>query len=658
MAVREYIGARYVPIFDGQWNNMKAYEPLTVVQYQGNSYTSRQFVPIGVTITDSNYWVETGNYNSQIEAYRQEVTQFDDRITANSDAIAAFNEELGTFEETITADNWVTTNRIADGAVTSDKISLQKMFVGMMNGANQSLTVVKDAKNNFVCVDAASAEDLVNINTYLSNMGVNANTNPLKAVILTHMHADHIGGFSEVAKFCNSETDIFIQMEPTANNDEYSIYIASLQNIRNICSAYNLKAPAVPANLQTYKWGDIEATIFNTNTAYVVDYDASWGQDSDDPNVRVSTLNNYSIVTLFNVYGNTYLDTGDIEGEAQIKLHNYMNPVCIAKNPHHFFNRMGYENFYDRLQPQIWLVSDNFKAISGILEVGRFDACYLYRYLVYNQNDTNILTNDNTNVEIEMQNANIIKASGYYVDKDYHKSFVNENTPDPTVSQLAFDAIIPPSIYYDNPYTVLLLGVDDLWKMKLWARGCPNFTFYLTTTMRTTHVMRQELDEIFTPSNINANIYLTFFDLPTAHVYSNDRYGMNISFNYDFKKATSPANLERWSHDCYPYKIEGTFNHNDSIANEPNWTHIRGKAKAISVTLESGRFVVLNNARNDGVSGTSSAYGYFEGTALATGGAVLYSVIINSSGIITSEAVNLSTNEITHPTISNITALF
>lgn len=69
----EYIGARYVPKFDGDWDNTKEYEPLMIVSYQGNSYTSKTFVPKSVAITDEKYWACTGNYNAQVEAYRQEV---------------------------------------------------------------------------------------------------------------------------------------------------------------------------------------------------------------------------------------------------------------------------------------------------------------------------------------------------------------------------------------------------------------------------------------------------------------------------------------------------------------------------------------------------------------------------------------------------------
>ena len=79
VGTRQYIGARYVPIFGRkgeesiEWDNSAPYEPLTIVLYQGNSYTSRQYVPVGVEITNQEFWALTGNYNAQVELYRQEV---------------------------------------------------------------------------------------------------------------------------------------------------------------------------------------------------------------------------------------------------------------------------------------------------------------------------------------------------------------------------------------------------------------------------------------------------------------------------------------------------------------------------------------------------------------------------------------------------------
>lgn len=82
--VTQYIGARYVPLISDpiEWDVNKEYEPLTIVTNQGNSYTSRQFVPKGIPITNTQFWASTGNFNAQIEQYRKEVEKFDSRITA------------------------------------------------------------------------------------------------------------------------------------------------------------------------------------------------------------------------------------------------------------------------------------------------------------------------------------------------------------------------------------------------------------------------------------------------------------------------------------------------------------------------------------------------------------------------------------------------
>ena len=90
MAVTQYIGARYVPLFadPAEWNSTREYEPLTVVLYQGASYTSRQAVPIGIDISNDDFWVRTADYNAQVNQYRQEVLTFDGRITANATAIS------------------------------------------------------------------------------------------------------------------------------------------------------------------------------------------------------------------------------------------------------------------------------------------------------------------------------------------------------------------------------------------------------------------------------------------------------------------------------------------------------------------------------------------------------------------------------------------
>lgn len=96
MAVTQYIGARYVPLFADpiEWDSSKTYEPLTIVYSGGTSYTSRQFVPAGIPIDNDSYWALTGNYNAQIEQYRTEVAQYDKRIEKNSADTAKNAEDI------------------------------------------------------------------------------------------------------------------------------------------------------------------------------------------------------------------------------------------------------------------------------------------------------------------------------------------------------------------------------------------------------------------------------------------------------------------------------------------------------------------------------------------------------------------------------------
>ena len=77
-----YIGARYVPKLVGEWDSTKetAYEPLIIVTYQGDSYTSRQYVPAGVDIGNTEYWVLTGNFNGQIESFRLALEALNNKV--------------------------------------------------------------------------------------------------------------------------------------------------------------------------------------------------------------------------------------------------------------------------------------------------------------------------------------------------------------------------------------------------------------------------------------------------------------------------------------------------------------------------------------------------------------------------------------------------
>lgn len=89
---RQYVGARYVPKIMGEWNKALQYEALSVVTYMGNSFTSKVPVPSNVEITDGKYWVNTGNYNAQVEAYRKETLEAKQLANTTNADLQAFKK--------------------------------------------------------------------------------------------------------------------------------------------------------------------------------------------------------------------------------------------------------------------------------------------------------------------------------------------------------------------------------------------------------------------------------------------------------------------------------------------------------------------------------------------------------------------------------------
>lgn len=80
MAIKQYIGARYVPIMFGGWDSKVAYSPLTIVIYKNNSYTSKKYVPVGIDIGDTNYWALTGSFNGLINENITKIADLTTRI--------------------------------------------------------------------------------------------------------------------------------------------------------------------------------------------------------------------------------------------------------------------------------------------------------------------------------------------------------------------------------------------------------------------------------------------------------------------------------------------------------------------------------------------------------------------------------------------------
>lgn len=141
--VRQYIGARYVPLFadPAEWNNQQTYEPLTIVIHQGNSYTSRQYVPVGIDINNTDFWALTGNYNAQVESYRQETKQALSLAQTNESNITDIDNNL----------NALHANTIDDATTLYKAITKQYynpiMFGAALDGTTDDTAAIQAAIN-------------------------------------------------------------------------------------------------------------------------------------------------------------------------------------------------------------------------------------------------------------------------------------------------------------------------------------------------------------------------------------------------------------------------------------------------------------------------------------------------------------------------------
>lgn len=79
----QYIGARYVPEFMGNWNETLIYTPLSVVDYGNASYISIHKVPAGILPTNSLYWKLYISPSPQVEEIQEEINEITNWILPN-----------------------------------------------------------------------------------------------------------------------------------------------------------------------------------------------------------------------------------------------------------------------------------------------------------------------------------------------------------------------------------------------------------------------------------------------------------------------------------------------------------------------------------------------------------------------------------------------
>lgn len=140
---RQYVGARYVPKIMGEWNKTLQYEALSVVTYMGNSFTSKKPVPANVEIDNTDYWVNTGNYNAQVEEYRK-VTLETKELANNT------NTDLQAFKK-----NQTNTNNEFNNKIDLTTSALNKLKDAVFDGDTPTVITVAKSGGRFHTINEA-----------------------------------------------------------------------------------------------------------------------------------------------------------------------------------------------------------------------------------------------------------------------------------------------------------------------------------------------------------------------------------------------------------------------------------------------------------------------------------------------------------------------
>lgn len=160
MANNIYIGNRYVPVFASpvEWDNLRVYEPLTIVTYQGTAYTSKKTVPVGTDLNNTEYWVVTGNYNAQVEQYRRDVLEYKEKVDNinNKNVLCIGDSYLAYSSHEMETESWGAFLRIYLGS--NNNVTLNGMGgSGFVGNATKTFGVLLTEKYNSMSEEERNA---------------------------------------------------------------------------------------------------------------------------------------------------------------------------------------------------------------------------------------------------------------------------------------------------------------------------------------------------------------------------------------------------------------------------------------------------------------------------------------------------------------------
>ena len=330
-----YVGHRYVPLLMGEWDKTEMYEGLSIVTHQGDSYTSKKYVPAGIDITNDEYWVVTGNFNAQIEHYRSET----ERV---SNELDDFGEQLDGLAET----SYVNTElgKKADTSYVNTELGKKAdtSYVNTELGNKADTTYVDDeleSLNDYINdqLEKTPTTTTETTNYYVDKNGNDSNSgnslNPFLTIeraieeipdIIRQGHEITIyigeGDYNESVEISNKTVNGVLRVEGvTENRDNFKVYDIRVENVIGTVRISNLTTTKIDSGASIrFVSAQPYMRVANVKTLY----------DENAPGVDGRNL-----IGLLADYGSKVLVIqSDFSGKRYGMRSNYLSTITSSNN--------------------------------------------------------------------------------------------------------------------------------------------------------------------------------------------------------------------------------------------------------------------------------------------------------------------------------------
>lgn len=140
------------------WSSSTAYDPFKIVLYDGHAYTSKQAVPAGTALNNTDYWIPTGNIyklmNDNITALQSQITLLNTALEGKTNHIIKDNQNGNT-----------ATFNVGGNPALIFGARLNNSFLVLAPSNNETPTVVFDSNNVVTSVTKADGTISIVTNT-------------------------------------------------------------------------------------------------------------------------------------------------------------------------------------------------------------------------------------------------------------------------------------------------------------------------------------------------------------------------------------------------------------------------------------------------------------------------------------------------------------